>query len=91
MKKTLIIMIFFIITMLCLNSFVNASGVNMSLNNTSTNFTSSQTSYDAEISVGSSAGISQSSLSLSNILNILLIVIGILLVLFAIAILIRLH
>lgn len=44
-----------------------------------------------DISVGSTAALSSSSLSLSNILNIILIVLGILLVLFAIAILIRMR
>lgn len=41
--------------------------------------------------VGSTAALSSSGLSLSNILNIILIVLGILLVLFAIAILLRLR
>ena len=40
---------------------------------------------------GSTSAISESSLTLSNILNIILIVLGILLVLFAIAILLRIH
>ena len=53
--------------------------------------TQPDSSYDATISVGSTAALSSSSLSLSNILNIILIVLGILLVLFAIAILIRMH
>ena len=48
-------------------------------------------SYDATVSVGSTASISESTLSLSNILNIILIVLGILMVLFAIAILIRMR
>ena len=53
--------------------------------------TQSSSTFDTTVSVGSTAGISESSLSLSNILNIILIVLGILLVLFAIAILIRIH
>ena len=42
-------------------------------------------------SIGSTAALSETNLSLSNILDIILIVLGILLVLFAIAILIRMH
>lgn len=48
-------------------------------------------SPDTSVSVGSTAALSSSNLSLSNILNIILIVLGILLVLFAIAILIRMR
>lgn len=48
-------------------------------------------SPNADITVGSTAALSSTNLSLSNILNIILIVLGILLVLFAIAILIRMR
>ena len=56
--------------------------------------TSTQTTTptpDTTVSVGSSAALSEPSMTLSNILNIILIVLGILLVLFAIAILIRMR
>jgi len=53
--------------------------------------TSVPTSSNTGTSVGSTAALSSSNLGLSNILNIILIVLGILLVLFAIAILIRMR
>ena len=99
MRNFLIISIIFSLILIFASSFVYASSVNMDLGSDSTVYGSQpvisddqpSSSYDATISVGSAAGISESSLSLSNILNIILIVLGILLVLFAIAIMIRLH
>ena len=126
MKKILIVSFIFSLFIICVSSFVYATGnVDMNLttsrssvdstvygsnsntninNNMNTNDNVTDTSNVAstpedmspytsspDISVGSTAALSSSSLSLSNILNIILIVLGILLVLFAIAILIRMR
>ncbi len=70
-------------------------GSNTNTNTDSNTNTNSNTNVGSSLSttfpVGSTAALSSSDLSLSNILNIILIVLGILLVIFAIAILTRMR
>ena len=61
------------------------------LDNTGAGLPQTTPTPDTPVSVGSTSALSEPSLTLSNILNIILIVLGILLVLFAIAILIRMR
>ena len=106
MSKLLnIIVLFFIIFMLCSSSFVHATSINMNLtdNPTSTDNTTVENSVDntdtlapESTYMANSAIVStlndlpESELGLTNILNIILVVIGVLLILLAIAIIIRL-
>ena len=95
MKKVLVFSIIFFVVMLFANSLVLASDINMNLATGSTYPTStppaSTSSIPSPSLPGSTAALSESSLTLSNILNIILIVLGILLVLFAIAISLRIR
>lgn len=109
MSKSLqVFVIFLIIFMLVMPSFVQATQVNMNLaaennssedsdavseenNSTSDNLSPSTTNYSNNSSTVSSLNqLPEAGLGLTNILNIILIVIGILLILLGIAILIRL-
>lgn len=67
------------------------SNTNTNTNTNNTVAPAPTTSPNTNISVGSTGALSSSNLTLSNILNIILIVLGILLVLFAIAILTRIR
>lgn len=72
------------------NENINSNVNNMDNTNSALDATGSYTP-SPDFSVGATAALSSTNLSLSNILNIILIVLGILLVLFAIAILIRMR
>ena len=95
MKKILVFSVIFMILLSCISSIVYATDsddgtVYGSSGTQPTSVTFPDTSVTIG-SVGSSAGISQPSLDLSNILSIILVVLGILMVLFAIALLIRIR
>jgi len=105
MKKLLIFSFIFTLVTLFTSNLVFAGSVDMNLTSNqgedSTLYrTSSDEDYlsnpdssslDSDVSIGSTGALSSSNLSLSNTLNIILIVLGILLVLLAIAILIRIR
>ena len=103
MKKVLIFSIIFAILMLFASTLVYASEIDMNLtdgsSSDSTVYGSSnpadtpreQSTVSPTQFPSTSAALSETNLTLSNILNIILIVLGILLVLFAIAILLRLR
>ena len=96
MSKITKITLILIVVLSLLTSFVYATGINMNITNDDISSTSSTTQtssgnneYTRVTSLGQNS--SNEGLSFSNILDIFLIVIGIVLILLAIAILIRLH
>ena len=76
MKKFLAFSVIFVLIMTLINSMVYATDINMDLDSDSTLYGSSNQQYqsssvttaDATVTVGSTAALSSSSLSLSNIL-----------------------
>lgn len=104
MKKIVSILGFVFLLLVLINSFVYAADdINMNL--TTNNFTSNETGTNTSVpapttntstnnstsaNISSITSLPEASLGLSNILNILLVVVGVLLVLLSIAILIRL-
>ena len=76
--------IYIVLLLVCL--FVCASDINMNLQNNTTTSGASNTASP----LNALSSLPEASLGLTNILNILLIVVGVLLILLAIAILIRL-
>ena len=105
MKKILIFSSVFILLVAFSSNLVYATGIDMDLTasgNDGTVYgtapsqptpteTSTNSNADIPVTIGTTAALSESSLSLSNILNIILIVLGVLLILFAIAILTRMR
>lgn len=83
-KIYIVLLLVFILLSSCL--FVCASDINMNLQNNTTTSGASNTASP----LNALSSLPETSLGLTNILNILLIVVGVLLILLAIAILIRL-
>lgn len=90
MKKILVFSVIFMITLACMSTIIYATGDDSTVYGSSAS-AAPATPVDYSASFSSSAAISQPSLDLSNILNIILVVLGILMVLFAIAILVRIR
>ena len=85
-KKIYIIMFILIFMFVSCSTFVYAGDINMNLQNSNTSVESNTSSP-----LNALSSLPEASLGLTNILNILLIAVGILLILLAIAILIRLR
>ena len=85
-KKIYIIIFILIFMFVSCSTFVYAGDINMNLQNSNTSVDSNTSSP-----LNALSSLPEASLGLTNILNILLIAVGILLILLAIAILIRLR
>lgn len=85
-KKIYIIIFILIFMFVSFSTFVYAGDINMNLQNSNTSVESNTSSP-----LNALSSLPEASLGLNNILNILLIAVGILLILLAIAILIRLR
>ena len=85
-KKIYIIIFILIFMFVSFSTFVYAGDINMNLQNSNTSVESTTSSP-----LNALSSLPEASLGLTNILNILLIAVGILLILLAIAILIRLR
>ena len=85
-KKIYIIIFILIFMFVSFSTFVYAGDINMNLQNLNTSVESNTSSP-----LNALSSLPEASLGLTNILNILLIAVGILLILLAIAILIRLR
>ncbi|HBJ12098.1 MAG TPA: hypothetical protein DDY53_02000 [Clostridiales bacterium] len=85
-KKIYIIIFILIFMFVSFSTFVYAGDINMNLQNSNTSVESNTSSP-----LNALSSLPEASLGLTNILNILLIAVGILLILLAIAILIRLR
>ena len=85
-KKIYIIIFILIFMLVSFSTFVYAGDINMNLQNSNTSVESNTSSP-----LNALSSLPEASLGLTNILNILLIAVGILLILLAIAILIRLR
>ena len=85
-KKIYIIIFILIFMFVSCSTFVYAGDINMNLQNSNTSVESNTSSP-----LNALSSLPESSMGLTNILNILLIAVGILLILLAIAILIRLR
>lgn len=86
LKKIYIIIFILIFMFVSFSTFVYAGDINMNLQNSNTSVESNTSSP-----LNALSSLPEASLGLTNILNILLIAVGILLILLAIAILIRLR
>lgn len=100
MFKIVKTLFFLIIFLLLIANFSFATDINMNLqdNNSISNTLNQQEDLNSNIinsnssaTITSSSSVSDDSLGLTNVLNILLIVVGVVLILLGIAILIRMH